>query len=146
MPSMRGKFTTTPQPKVELGQIWQDKNGTHRVVVAPLSEFEVYFSRIPDGYRTKVQRVSKNGAPSGNYKHVAKEEPQDNPVHIRYDFGGERAETLCGLRAEGLITTTVSNLRFWKRKARNSKVLQICRECMKRHEDGVSSKLPAEAA
>lgn len=134
------KFRTTIQPTVALGQIWKDKNNTHRRVVS-MDDWEIYFSRIPDGYRTRVQRVSKGGAPSGGYLHVAKAEPQDNPVHIRRAFDGERSDTFCGLLATGLITTTMENLPWWKRRAKNSKKLEICAECLKRHTDGTHAAL-----
>lgn len=140
------KFRTTIQPTMALGQIWKDKNDTHRRVVS-MDDWEIYFSRIPDGYRTRVQRVSKGGAPSGGYLHVAKSEPQDNPVHVRRALGGgERSDTFCGLSAEGLITTTMNNLPWWKRRAKNSKRLEICAECSKRVTDGIHTMIEMSEA
>jgi hypothetical protein len=135
------KFRTTIQPKVELGQMWKDRNGTVRRVVEPMSPWEVCFARVVDGYRTKVSRVSKDGAPSGGYIFVPKEEPQENPVHVRRAFGGERSDTFCDLLAEGLITTTMNNLSWWKRRVKTSKTLELCTICMKRVTDGIHAAI-----
>lgn len=142
MANTAGRFKKVQSPKVEVGQFWMDKNGTVRRVVAPLDDWEVHFARVADGYRSRVQRVSRGGAPSAGYTFVPKSEPQENPVHIRRALaGGESSETFCGLPAEGLITTTLRNLSWWKRRAKNSKVLEICFVCLKRNEDGTHAAL-----
>lgn len=143
MARMSGKFTATPSPKVELGQIWKDKNGTHRKVVAPLDEWEVHFSRIPDGYRTKVARVSKGGVPSAGYQFVPPPSQSPLEVHIRFPVDGR---VFCGLGAVDLITTTLNNYAYWRRRVHNSKALRFCGECMKRKADGVTSRLGQEVA
>lgn len=146
MPRNSGKFVKQPSPKVELGQLWMDPKGTVRRVVAPLDDFEVHFARVVDGYRTKVARVSKGGAPSGRYTFIPKETPQQDPVHIRRAFGGEHSDTFCGLLAEGLITTTLENLPYWRQRVKNSKRLEFCSVCMKRHTDGTTSALERSQA
>lgn len=146
MPRMSGKFTTKPSPKIALNQIWKDKNGTHRKVVAPLDDWEVHFSRIPDGYRTKVARVSKGGVPSGGYQFVPPPSHDPLEVHIRFPVDGQAARTFCQRDAAELITTTLNNYSYWKRRVKNSKRLAFCGECLKRREDGVTARLGQEVA
>lgn len=139
MPMTQGKIVSTPTPKVELGQLWKDKQGTLRRVVEPLDQWEVHFARAVDGRRSKVQRVSSWGAPSGGYTHVPKVELEPETVHVRRGF--DFPDTFCGLPVENLVTTTLSNLPWWKKKRR-----AICTQCTKRATDGVSAALDARVA
>jgi hypothetical protein len=132
MANMSGKFTTTPSPKVEVGQFWRGRNGVVRRVVEPLDEWEVSFSNVVTGYRTRVQRVSRNGSPAGGYEFVPPPEHQVEPMHVRMGLGGEAGSTYCGAKAAERITTTLSNLKWWKARKR-----EICSTCDKRVSDRV---------
>lgn len=136
MSNTSGKFMKQPQPRVEIGQFWKDRNGTVRRVVEPLDEWEVHFARVVDGYRSRVQRVSRWGAPSAGYTFVPKEPDQMDPVHIRRSAGRSERRTFCGRIAQGLITTTINNLGYWRKKKR-----EICGVCEKRAGDGVHAEL-----
>lgn len=136
MSNTAGRFRKTPTPKVELGQFWKDKSGIARRVVEPLDQWEVHFARVTDGRRSRVQRVSSWGAPSGGYTLMPKVEEESDPVHIRLLGGGEQAATYCGRPAAGLITTTLEHLGWWKRRGNN-----ICPTCQKRATDGVHAVL-----
>lgn len=140
MPKNSGKFRTTPQPRVALGQLWRDKSGTVRRVVEPLDSWEVHFANVVTGKRSRVQRVSKDGAPGG-YEHVPLPESQKDPVHVRRAYGGELSDTFCGLLAAGLITTTLDHVEWWKSQGK-----ELCQICMKRATDGVHAALERSEA
>jgi hypothetical protein len=125
------------QPKPEKGQHWRDERGTTvRRVVDASDPWAVVMENIVTGKRTKVFRVSEWGRPSG-YVFVpkgpevaTKEQQAQDEVHIRFSPGDGPRLTYCMKPVDELVTTTLDNLAFWRKRR------PICRECDRRKGDG----------
>lgn len=126
-----------PQPTPEKGQHWRDtKHGVVRRITDASNPWYVEMVNIVTGRETKVFRVSEWGRPA-RYEHVpkspvmeAKEEAAEGDVHIRFSPGEGPRLTYCMKPVEDLITTTLDNLSFWRKRR------PICRECDMRLTDG----------
>lgn len=134
-----------PQPTPEKGQHWRDKkHNVVRRIIDATNPWYVEMVGIVSGRETKVFRVSEWGRPA-RYEFVpkspvmeAKEEAAQGDVHIRFSPGEGPRRTYCmkpldaqpGHSEPELITTTLSNLDFWRKRR------TICSECDMRREDG----------
>lgn len=125
------------QPRPERGQHWRDerKSAVRRVTDASDPWF-VTMENIITGKPTRVARISEWGRPSG-YEHVpkspemaTKEQAAQDEVHIRFSPGEGPRLTYCMRPVDELVTTTLDNLSFWRKRR------PICRECDRRKQDG----------
>jgi hypothetical protein len=127
------------QPRPEQGQHWRDANHAgHAVrrVVDASDPWKVEMENVVTGKRTKVFRASEWGRPTG-YVYVpkspeaaTKEQTTTDEVHIRFAPGGGERLTYCMKPVDELVTTTLANLGFWRKRR------PICRECDRRRQDG----------
>jgi hypothetical protein len=126
-----------PQPKPERGQHWRDERRTTvRRVVDASDPWFVMMENIVTGKQTKVFRASEWGRPSG-YVHVpkgpevaTKEQQAQDEVHIRFSPGAGPRLTYCMKPVDELMTTTLDNLAFWRKRR------PICKGCDARRRDG----------
>jgi hypothetical protein len=126
-----------PQPKPEKGQHWRDERKTTvRRVVDASDPWKVEMEYVITGKRTMVWRVSEWGRPSG-YTHVpkspeiaTKEQQAQDEVHIRFSPGDGPRLTYCMKPVDELVTTTLDNLSFWRKRR------PICKGCDARRRDG----------
>ncbi len=137
-----------PSPRPEKGQHWRDERKTTvRRVVDASDPWFLIMENIITGKRTKVFRVSEWGRPSG-YAYLpkspevaAKEQVEQEEVHIRFSPGEGHRLTYCmkkldaepGQTEPQLISTTLENLRWWRKRR------PICKECDRRRKDIVSA-------
>jgi hypothetical protein len=98
--------------------------------------WRVELENVVTGKRTKVFRVSEWGRPT-DYVFVpkspemaTKEEAAQEQVHIRFSPGEGPRLTYCMKPVDELVTTTLDNLAFWRKRR------PICKECDKRRKDG----------
>lgn len=126
MGTMTGKIRKTPQPQVEVGQLWGAR-GVVRRVVEPLEPFVIHFANVVTGQKSKVNRVSRWGSPSGNYEIVV---IPNTAVHIRMQ-DAHTGKVLCGDPGENLVTTHRANLRWWLERAKK-KQATMCPLCLER--------------
>lgn len=126
-----------PSPRPEKGQHWRDEHkGTVRRVIDASDPWFVMMENVVTGRVTKVVRVSEWGRPV-RYIHVptspemaAKEQETTEDVHIRHSPGEGPRLTYCMKPVDELITTTLANLAFWRKRR------PICKECDRRKQDG----------
>jgi hypothetical protein len=125
-------------PRPEVGQHWQ--NTKHDKAVRRIADasdpWTVMMENITTGRRTKVIRVSEWGRPN-EYVFVpkspeaaTKEEATQDDVHIRFSPGEGPRLTYCMKPVDELMTTTLDNLKFWRKRR------TICRTCDRRRQDG----------
>jgi hypothetical protein len=137
-----------PQLRPEQGQHWRDANHAGKAVrriVDASDPWKVEMEHVVTGKRTKVFRVSEWGRPTG-YEFVpkspemaTKEDAAKDEVHIRFSPGEGPRLTYClkkldaepGSAEPELITTTLANLSYWRKRR------AICKECDRRREDGL---------
>jgi hypothetical protein len=125
------------QPKPEKGQHWRDerKTAVRRVVDASVP-WVVVMENIVTGKRTKVFRVSEWGRPSGyvfvpkSPEVATKEQQAQDEVHIRFSPRDGPRLTYCMKPVDELVTTTLDNLAFWRKRR------PICQGCDARRRDG----------
>lgn len=131
-----------PQPTPEKGQHWRDtKHGVVRRITSATDPWYVEMVGIVSGRETKVFRVSEWGRPA-RYEFVpkspvieAKEEAADGDVHIRFAPGEGPRLTYCMKPVDDLISTTLNNIGFWRKRR------TICSECDARRRDVVTTTL-----
>lgn len=129
-----------PSPKPANGQHWRDEHkGTVRRVVDASDPWFVMMENVVTGRQTKVFRVSEWGKPV-RYVHVpkspevaTKEQRTLEEVHIRFQPGEGPRLTYCLKPVDNLITTTLENLPFWRKRR------TICAECDRRRKDGTAT-------
>jgi hypothetical protein len=133
-----------PQPKPENGQHWRsERDNVVRRIVDASDPWTIRFENVVTGHRTKVYRASEWGRPSG-YVHVpkgpevaTKEQQAQDEVHIRFSPGAGPRLTYClkpldarpGQPEPEIISTTLENLRFWRKRR------AICKGCDARRKD-----------
>lgn len=126
-----------PQPKPANGQHWRDtKHNVVRRITDDADPWKVEMENVVTGKRTKVFRVAEWGRPE-RYEYVpkspelgAREVATLDEVHIRFQPGEGQRLAYCMKPVDDLVTTTLDNLPFWRKRR------PICKECDRRRQDG----------